>query len=193
MIGLIMAGGKGTRMGAEKEKLLLQYEKPIIIHVIEALKNSGCFSKTIVATSDNSPNTQKLVQNYDVDTVKTKGDGYVADLNDVLLHLSEPAFVASGDMPLLDGKIILELVARYDGSAWQSFLVTKEFLDSMGMRLEFSVNADGEECYYTGLSIVDPKQVSSTEVIKETYQIVDDKRLALNLNTKRDYELIKRT
>ena len=44
MIGLIMAGGKGTRMNMEQEKLLLNYKKPIILHVVDALKDSNCFS-----------------------------------------------------------------------------------------------------------------------------------------------------
>ena len=30
MIGLIMAGGKGTRMNLDNEKLLLEYKKPLI-------------------------------------------------------------------------------------------------------------------------------------------------------------------
>jgi len=30
MIGLVMAGGKGTRMNLDNEKLLLKYKKPII-------------------------------------------------------------------------------------------------------------------------------------------------------------------
>ena len=46
MIGLVMAGGKGTRMNSSNEKLLLEYKKPVIFHVIDALKNSHCFSRT---------------------------------------------------------------------------------------------------------------------------------------------------
>ena len=46
-----MAGGKGTRMDLSEEKLLLEYKKPVIFHVIDALKNSHCFSQVIVATS----------------------------------------------------------------------------------------------------------------------------------------------
>lgn len=193
MIGLVMAGGKGTRMDTKEEKLLLQYKKPVIIHVIDALRNSDCFSKIIAATSDNSPNTQKLVQNHGIEIIKTKGDGYVSDLNAALSNLNEPTLVVSGDLPLLDGEIIKEIIASYDNNAWQSFLVTKKFLDSMNMTLEFSVNHDNKECYYTGLSIVDPKKISSLNTISETYSIIDDKRLALNLNTKRDYDLLKRT
>ena len=38
MIGLIMAGGKGTRMNSNEEKLLLTYKKPVILHVVDALQ-----------------------------------------------------------------------------------------------------------------------------------------------------------
>ncbi|WP_320416672.1 NTP transferase domain-containing protein [Candidatus Nitrosotenuis chungbukensis] len=119
MIGLVMAGGKGTRMDAKEEKLLLQYKKPVIIHVIDALKNSNCFSKIMAATSNNSPNTQSLLQNNGIEIIKTKGDGYVSDLNTALSCLQEPTIVVSGDLPLLDGEIIKDLVASYDGGAWQ--------------------------------------------------------------------------
>ena len=63
MIGLVMAGGKGTRMDTSNEKLLLEYKKPIIFQVIDALKNSHCFSKVIVATSPNSPDTKHALEN----------------------------------------------------------------------------------------------------------------------------------
>lgn len=193
MIGLVMAGGKGTRMDAEEEKLLLQYKKPVIIHVVNALKDSNCFSKIMAATSDNSPDTQKLLQNNGIEIIKTKGDGYVSDLNMALSNLDEPTLVVSGDLPLLDGQIIKELVTSYDDSVWQIFLVTKKFLDATNLTLEFSVNHNNIECYYTGLSIVDPKRISSMDTVKESYRIIDDKRLALNLNTKRDYDLLKGT
>lgn len=191
MIGLVMAGGKGTRMDAKGEKLLLQYKKPVIIHVIDALRSSNCFSKIVAATSDNSPNTQNLLQNNGIEIIKTKGDGYVSDLTTALSCIPELTLVVSGDLPLLDGEIIKDLVASYDNGTWQSFLVTKKFLDDMNMTLEFSVNYDNKECYYTGLSIVDPKKISFMNTVKETYRIIDDKRLALNLNTKRDYDLLK--
>ena len=38
MIGLIMAGGKGTRMNLDNEKLLLKYKKPVILHAVDSLK-----------------------------------------------------------------------------------------------------------------------------------------------------------
>ena len=69
MISLIMAGGKGTRMNTKQEKLLLEYKKPVIMHVVDALKNSNCFSRIIAATSSNSPETEKTLRQSGVEII----------------------------------------------------------------------------------------------------------------------------
>ena len=190
MIGLIMAGGKGTRMNLPKEKLLLEHKKPLILHVVDALRDSNCFSKIMAATSDNSPNTNDLLASYGIDTIKTKGENYVSDLGSILPSFDEFVFVVSGDMPLLDGPVVQRIIAKHQNDAsWQSFVVTKNFLDSNGIHLEFSTNIDGNRCYYTGISIVNPKKLAST--VEETYTIFDDKKIAINLNTIQDYDLLK--
>ena len=109
MIGLVMAGGKGTRMDTSNEKLLLEYKKPIIFQVIDALKNSHCFSKVIVATSPNSPDTKHALEKDGIETLPTPGNGYANDLNFLLQKLDGFVFVVSGDLPLLDEEIIQDL------------------------------------------------------------------------------------
>ena len=89
MIGLVMAGGKGVRMNLDNEKLLLKYKKPIILHVIDSLKNSNCFSKILAVTSSNSPKTKTLLQENNVETFDTPGIGYVKDLNLALKTISD--------------------------------------------------------------------------------------------------------
>ena len=49
MIGIVMAGGKGSRMNMDDEKLLLEFKKPIILQVVDSLKHSNCFSKIITS------------------------------------------------------------------------------------------------------------------------------------------------
>ena len=109
MIGIIMAGGKGSRMKIPEEKLLLKYKKPIILQVAEALSNSKCFSKIIFITSPNSPRTKQLLQKNNYEIFDTSGIGYVEDLNFVLKSLNDPVFITSADLPLLDSEIIKKL------------------------------------------------------------------------------------
>ena len=90
---------------------------------------------------------------------------------------------------LLDKTIIQELVAKHQqDSQWQSFVVTKKFLEQNNLSLEFSIQVNGQECFYTGISIVNPKSQ-----YQEMCTIHDDTRIALNLNTKEDYSKIPRT
>ena len=47
MIGIVLAGGKGSRMQSQEEKLLLKFNEPIILHVANAMIESKCFSKIL--------------------------------------------------------------------------------------------------------------------------------------------------
>ena len=191
MIGLVMAGGKGSRMEfPAPEKLLLEYEKPIIFHVIDSLNDSHCFSKVFAATSSNSPDTKFELEQIGIETLDTSGDGYVNDLNFLLQKMDGSVFVVSGDLPLLDKEIIQKLVKFNPESIWTSFLVSKKFLNSLGLKSNLLVKYDGVECVYTGISIINADKIKNLNTVKENYIILDDKRIAFNLNTKEDYGLL---
>ena len=190
MIGLVMAGGKGTRMNISNEKLLLEYKKPVIFQVIDALKNSHCFSKVIAATSPNSPDTKHVLEKGGIETLSTPGDGYVNDLNFLLQKMNGFVFVTSGDLPLLDEEIIQKIFNSNSGDIWTSFLVTKKFLNSLGLESNLLVEYDGIECSYTGVSIINADKIKDSSLVNENYIVLDDKRIAFNLNTKEDYELL---
>ena len=192
MIGLIMAGGKGTRMNSNQEKLLLKYKKPIISHVLDALKNSNCFSKIIAATSSNSPETEKLLQESEIEVISTSGKDFVTDLNSVLTKLQDSVFVTSGDIPLLDEKIIKEIVDNYDSkNVWTSIMITQTFLNSLGIKSEYK--SENEKYVFSGISLVNAEEINDLKSIKETFLVIDDKRIGFNLNTEDDYELLCRT
>jgi len=191
MIGLVMAGGKGIRMNLDSEKLLLEYKKPVIFHVVDSLKNSNCFSKILAITSSNSPKTKKLLQKNNIETFDTPGIGYVEDLNLALKTINDAVLVTSGDLPLLDKEVIQKIVNQYNSqNIWTSILVTNKFLTTLGIKSNFSVNFDNQECHYTGISLINSEKISSLENLEENYIIIDDKRIAFNLNTKQDYDLL---
>ncbi len=194
MIGFVMAGGKGIRMNLDNEKLLLKYKKPVILHVVDSLKNSNCFSKILAITSSNSPKTKKLLDENNVETFDTPGIGYVEDLNLALKTINDTVLVTSGDLPLLDKEVIQKIVNQYDSqNIWTSILVTNKFLTTLGIKSDYSVNFNNQVCHYTGISLVNSKKISSIKNLDENYVIIDDKRIAFNLNTKQDYDLLSTT
>jgi len=191
MIGLVMAGGKGTRMNLDNEKLLLKFKKPVILHVIDSLKNSNSFSKILAITSCNSPKTKKLLEENHIETFDTSGIGYVEDLNSTLKTINDHVLVTSGDLPLIDEEIIKKIINKFDPKkTWTSILVTNKFLTTLGLESNFSVDFDGQTCHYTGISLVNSEKISSLKNLDENYIIIDDKRIAFNLNSKQDYDLL---
>jgi adenosylcobinamide-phosphate guanylyltransferase len=194
MIGIVMAGGKGTRMNLDDEKLLLEYKKPVILHVLDSLKDSNSFSKILAVTSNNSPKTKKLIEKNNFETFDTPGIGYVEDLNLVLQTIHENVLVTSGDLPLMDKEIVQKIIKHYDSEKiWTSILVTNKFLISLGLDSNYSVNFQDQKCHYTGISLINPEKIYSLENISENYIIIDDKRIAFNLNSKQDYDLLGTT
>ena len=189
MISLIMAGGKGTRMNIKQEKLLLEYKKPVIMHVVDALKNSDCFSRIIAATSSNSPETEKTLRQSGVEIISTSGKDFVTDLNFVLRQLDDSVFITSGDLPLLDDKIIKQIAESYNSkNVWTSIVTTNKFLNSIGINSEYTTK--NKEHVYSGISLVNASKINNLESIEEDLVVIDDKRIGLNINTKDDYELL---
>jgi len=194
MIGIVMAGGKGSRMHFSEEKLLLKYKKPIILHVIDALVNSKCFSKIIAITSSNSPKTRQLLEKNNIDIFNTAGIGYVEDLNSVLKSLNDLVLIVSGDLLFLDEDIVRKIISHYSSeSDWITILVTKNFLDSLHISSNYWLTFKNQQCCYTGISLVNTKKISTLTPISEKFIIIDDKRIAFNLNTKQDYDLLDTT
>ena len=191
MIALVMAGGKGTRMNSSEEKLLLEYKKPVIFHVLDALKNSRCFTKIITATSSNSPKTKEMLEQAKFETIETEGKGYSNDLNSTLQNLNDYVFVTSGDLPFLDGNIIQSMIEKFDSkNTWTSFLISTKFLNSLNLQSNLVVKIENSDCAYTGISIINAKKITDLNEIEQSYIILDDKRIAFNLNTNEDYRLI---
>ena len=190
MIGLIMAGGRGTRMDSNEEKLLLKYKKPVILHVVDAMQNANCFSKIIALTSSNSPNTEKILKETGIDIISSRGESFVSDLNEILQQLDEMVFVTSGDLPLLDSQIVKTIIDHHESQQiWTSIVTTLTFQKTLGIKSDCII--ENHDYVQTGISIVDAKKITNLDPVEEKFLVIDDKRIGLNLNTKDDYNLLR--
>ena len=109
--------------------------------------------------------------------------------------MSGSVCVTSGDLPLLDEEVIQIMAEKFNSkNVWTSFIVSKKFLNSLGLQSELLVHsAKGIECTYSGISIINVNKLGlsiAKKPVKEYHIVLDDKRIAFNLNTKKDYELL---
>ena len=116
---IVMAGGKGTRMGKISEKPLKKvFGIPLIIRVLDALSDSNQISEILVATSSNTPKTAELIREIGFNVINTPGDGYVEDLQYIISkkYTNEPneiLLTITSDMPLIKGKTIDKVLLEY--------------------------------------------------------------------------------
>lgn len=193
MIGVVMAGGRGSRMKANTEKLLLLYQRPVVARVLDALCNSGLIGEVLAVTSPLAPRTAKFLRDAGIRTVETEGAGYSLDLGRALEDLSGTVLVVPGDLPLLDGEVIRRIVSRRRSKPdLLSFMVTRDFSLSLGITTGFERECMGRICRHTGISIINADRLHPPAMAREQYEIMDDKRIAFNLNTRHEYYMLRR-
>ena len=95
---IIMAGGRGERMGAAEKGLLAPCGRPLLEEVVSALRGSGACSRIVVATTRRHPGIIELAKRLQVEVLLLPGRGYVGDLRRALAHTGTPALVASSDL-----------------------------------------------------------------------------------------------
>jgi adenosylcobinamide-phosphate guanylyltransferase len=206
MHALVMAGGKGTRMNARCEKPLLNINgKPMISYVLNALIDSKCFNYVWVAVSKNTVNTKAYLNEHyrSVMVIDTPAIDYVYDLNYALTYISnhmynaEPILITAADLPLLDSNIVKYIIDMYEHysskkDAWIVIVVSTKLLRDTQVSSKLQVN--GIDKYYSGISIVNPRVLDNIiynthNSIKEEYMLIDDVRVAVNVNTMNDLKL----
>src|SRR3990172_9554846 len=126
MPSLIMAGGRGTRMGGNIEKPLVEIlGKPMIQWVIEAALAAEKISETYVAVTGQTPKTIEEVSKLPVKMIKTGGKRIQMVLQQAILNnnLSRPVLTISADLPLLTGAFLDQVISHY-WKAGKSALMT---------------------------------------------------------------------
>jgi adenosylcobinamide-phosphate guanylyltransferase len=164
IVALIMAGGKGTRFGADTEKPMAQFMgKPLIRRVIEATKESKRIADTIVAVTAYSPKTAQEAAEASVKVVETDGRGYHEDLQQAIqdANLKCPVLIVSADLPLLNGEFLDQIISRYEesGKPALTVLIPEEAFIEYGVSAVSPYEHEGKMYAVSGINIIDGRRI----------------------------------
>ncbi len=190
IIALVMAGGRGSRMNSDQEKPLMMVNgKPLIEHVLLALRDSSLVDKIIVATSCYTPETGVHVENLGFEVLKTQGNGYVEDLSFILSQddfKDEVILTLTSDLPLITARIIDQVLGEYHKSSTpaMSVMVPVEIFREHGLKPSLVL----QNVVPSGLNIL---RGNDTEQDEEVL-VLDKIELALNINSPEDIKCLKK-
>ncbi|MFL6364519.1 MAG: NTP transferase domain-containing protein [Nitrososphaeraceae archaeon] len=200
MMAAIMCGGKGSRMRefASIEKPLLKLKGQTMVElVLNTLVKSEKFRRIVVATSYNALLTAAYIDanlSHEVDIIKTEGRSYSHDIS-MVLNILKPAtvFVVPADLPLLELKNVRETVSQWrQEDTCISVLSAKQYVIGMGIKPSVIVRINSRQYCHTGISVIDSTKVYGTARIAERYIILNEKGVAVNVNTRSDFEAAER-
>ena len=107
---VVMAGGKGERMGGVEKALLRLRGKPLIEYVVEAVK--GLDGELYIAPSRHTPLTERWCIDRGIPIIKTRGDGYPSDLGYVASRVDKPILLLPVDMPFITAELLSQFLER---------------------------------------------------------------------------------
>jgi adenosylcobinamide-phosphate guanylyltransferase len=196
VVALVMAGGKGTRMKLEEEKPLIKVcGKPVIQYVLNALRDSNKIDRIIVATTNCTPKTTKLMQKLGVEVVETPGKEYVSDMGYAVKSLKLGVFLAiAADLPLVRGEMIDTIVERYEccGKPALTVAVPMEDKTKLGMCIDYSFKLEGRDVVPVGINVIDGSKRYGDEWLDQDILLLNHPELSVNINTLEELLLAER-
>jgi adenosylcobinamide-phosphate guanylyltransferase len=190
---LIMAGGKGERMGLTIEKPLLTFlGKPIVERVIEAVKSAQRISEFSVVTSKNTPETENRCLKLGLKVIRTDGRGYHDDLKQAVLkaQLSCPVLTISSDLPALRGAFLDRVISFFEKAKKDAVtvLVPIKKREELNLSVSSVYEYEGHEYAVSGINIIDGAKIFKDK-IDEFAMISEEMDAVLNVNTLKDMEI----
>jgi adenosylcobinamide-phosphate guanylyltransferase len=189
LTALVMAGGRGTRMELGEEKPLLKVGgKPMIEHVIRALENAERVDDIVVAVSEHTPKTAKLLKGFDVKILGTPGIEYHHDLKYAVRELElDKVLTISADLALIESRIIDEISGRYlrCNKPVLTVLVPMRLKEELGLVEEHVIEIGDKRLTPAGINVIDGRRIDEGELDEEIFVIYEAK-VALNINTPKE-------
>ena len=194
---LIMAGGKGTRIGLPVEKPLFPFlGKPLVDWVAEAVQSAQNISEFYVVTSSNTPETEKHCQSKGRKVLRTDAKGYHNDLKQAAASadLMGPVLTIPADSPAVTGKFLDKIIRQFEvcGKDFYAVFVPISARETLGLSVDSTDGYRGEWFAVSGVNIVNGAKIQGEGKIETSALITKEFEVLLNINTLRDLEIAEK-
>jgi adenosylcobinamide-phosphate guanylyltransferase len=191
---LIMAGGRGSRMGLPTEKPMLWFlDKPLIDWVAGAILNATKVSEFYVVTSSNTPKTEQHCLSRGWKVVRTDAKGYHNDLKQAIAKLDwmGPVLTMPSDVPAITGQILDRIIGEFEicGKDFLAVFVPIKSRQDLGLSISSTDEYKGVWYAVSGVNIINGTKMLGEGKIGTSAIITDETEVVLNVNTRKDLEI----
>ena len=191
---LIMAGGRGSRMGLPNEKPLLPFlGKPLIDWVAEAVLDAKKVSEFYVITSSNTPKTEKHCITKGWKVLHTEAKGYHNDLKQAvsMAELTGPVMTMPSDVPAITGPVLDKIVDAFEACRKDFLAVFVPIKSRQDLGLSISSTDEYKGVWYavSGVNIINGAKILGEGKIETSAIITEETEVLLNINTTQDLEI----
>jgi adenosylcobinamide-phosphate guanylyltransferase len=191
---LIMAGGKGKRIGLPVEKPLLPFlGKPLVDWVVEAVASAEKVSEFYVVTSENTPETEKRCLSKGWRVLRTDAKGYHNDLKQATAKagLLGPVLTIPADLPAVTGKFLDKVIGAFEvcGKDFLAVFVPIKTRECLELSVSSTDEYKGVWYAVSGVNIVNGAAIQGEGKIETSAIITEDVEVLLNINTLKDLEI----
>jgi adenosylcobinamide-phosphate guanylyltransferase len=194
---LVMAGGKGSRMGLPVEKPMLPFlGKPLIDYVVSAINQAKNITDFYVVTSSNTPNTEQHCKNLNWKIIHTDARGYHDDLKQATrqANLVGPVLTMPSDVPAITGIFLDKVVCEFKqcGKDFLAVFVPIEKRLSLGLSISSTDEYMGVWYAVSGINIINGAMIQKDGKIETSALITEETEVLLNINTLKDVEIAQK-
>jgi adenosylcobinamide-phosphate guanylyltransferase len=194
---LIMAGGKGSRMGLPVEKPLLPFlGKPLIEWVTKAVASATKISEFYVVTSGNTPKTEKHCKNKGWKVLHTEAKGYHDDLKQAVHEagITGAILTMPSDVPAVTGKFLDKVISSFEASEKDFLAVFVPIETRQRLCLSISSTDEYKGVWYavSGVNVITGAKIQERGKIETSAIITEETEVLLNVNTLKDLEIAEK-
>jgi adenosylcobinamide-phosphate guanylyltransferase len=186
MRALIMAGGAGIRLARGEKPLIPVCGRPMISYITDAFRAAGC--EPVAVVSHKTPMTANWCRAHGIAIVRTGGDGFVEDMVSAVRILDEdtPLIISVSDIPCITPVIIKTILRSYHdcGKDALSTWVPAHQVKTCRGGMPYHEQIGGIDACPAGVNILRGDSIAAEQ--EEFALLLDEPRLALNVNTRED-------